>query len=225
MFFVFGPAGQVYRGGAHQLPQVLAVSGVQRPQALSPHSRPPSPETGAPAHRPGPEPSSAPPMRQMQAAWAYAQTGRVRPKARRPLTQVSDVMTREVFSLPAAMSIQDAWQALRLEQLSQAPVVDARGQVVGLLRRSDMASADLLPDLEGIKRTFAQAHRPITDVMLSPAPTVSDDTDLRRVAKAMLETGLSGLPVTDEAGMLQGFVARSDILRALVADPPLDLWS
>jgi len=225
MFFLFGPAVLIYRGGAHQLPQVLAVSGVQRPQALSPHSRPPSPETGVPAHRPGPEPSSAPPMRQLQAAWAYAQTGRVRPKARRPLTQVSDVMTREVFSLPATMSIQDAWQALRLEQLSQAPVVDARGQVVGLLRRSDMASADLLPDLDGIKRIFAQAHRPITDVMLSPAPTVSDDTDLRRVAKAMLETGLSGLPVTDEAGMLQGFVARSDILRALVADPPLDLWS
>lgn len=164
-------------------------------------------------------------MRQLQAAWAYAQTGRVKPKARRPLTQVSDVMTREVFSLPMAMSIQDAWQALRQEQLSQAPVLNDRAQVVGLLRHADMAPADLLPDLDSIKRTFAQAREPITNVMLSPAPTVSDDTDLRRVAKALLETGLSGLPVTDDAGLLLGFVARSDILRALVADPPLDLWS
>lgn len=225
MFFVFGPAGQVYRGGAHQLSQVMAVSSVQRPQALSSQSRPPLPEADVPAHRAGPDASAAPPMRQLQAAWAYAQTGRARPKARRPLTQVSDVMTREVFSLPMAMPIQDAWQALRLEQLSQAPVVNARGQVVGLLRRSDMAPEDLLPDLDSVKRTFAQARQPIADVMLSPSPTVSDDTDLRRVAKALLETGLSGLPVTDEAGMLRGFVARTDILRALVADPPLDLWS
>lgn len=224
MFFVFGPAGQIYRGGAHQLSRVLAVGGVQRIQALSGQLQAPSPEAGLPAHAQAPE-AGAPPMRQLQAAWAYAQTGRVKPKTRRPLTQVSDVMTREVFSLPMDMLIQDAWQALRLAQLSQAPVLNARGQVVGLLRHADMAPAELLPDLDGIKRTFAQAREPVTKVMLSPAPTVSDDTDLRRVAKALLETGLSGLPVTDEAGMLLGFVARSDILRALVADPPLDLWS
>ncbi|MBS0392178.1 MAG: CBS domain-containing protein [Comamonadaceae bacterium] len=222
MFFVFGPAGQIYRGGAHQLSQVLAVGGVQRIRALAAQSQ--SPEATLPAHSPARE-AGAPPMRQLQAAWAYAQTGRVKPKARRPLTQVSDVMTREVFSLPMAMSIQDAWQALRQEQLSQAPVLNDRAQVVGLLRHADMAPADLLPDLDSIKRTFAQAREPITNVMLSPAPTVSDDTDLRRVAKALLETGLSGLPVTDDAGLLLGFVARSDILRALVADPPLDLWS
>lgn len=36
---------------------------------------------------------------------------------------------------------------------------------------------------------------------------------------------LPGLPVVDEAGQVSGFVSRSDILRAVVHDPPLDLWS
>jgi hypothetical protein len=32
------------------------------------------------------------------------------------------------------------------------------------------------------------------------------------------------LPVADDEGRVTGFVSRSDILRAVVADPPLDLW-
>jgi len=40
-----------------------------------------------------------------------------------------------------------------------------------------------------------------------------------------MDTGLPGLPVTDANGSLSGFVNRTDILRAVAADPPLDLWS
>ncbi|MES3003833.1 MAG: CBS domain-containing protein [Pseudomonadota bacterium] len=61
--------------------------------------------------------------------------------------------------------------------------------------------------------------------MHTPVPAVAPDTDIRRVAQALLDTGLPGLPVTDEHGAVIGFVSRSDILRAVVADPPLDLWS
>jgi CBS domain-containing protein len=32
------------------------------------------------------------------------------------------------------------------------------------------------------------------------------------------------LPVVDEQGHVTGFISRSDILRAVVTDPPLDLW-
>ena len=69
------------------------------------------------------------------------------------------------------------------------------------------------------------ARRPVSEVMVSPVPTVSPDTELRRVAAVLLDTGLPGLPVTDEAGVLSGFISRTDILRAVAADPPLDLWS
>jgi CBS domain-containing protein len=41
----------------------------------------------------------------------------------------------------------------------------------------------------------------------------------------LLDTGLPGLPVVKDDGELEGFVSRSDILRAVVADPPLDLWT
>ena len=34
MFFVFGPSGQMYRGGPENLSQISPVRRVQRPQAL-----------------------------------------------------------------------------------------------------------------------------------------------------------------------------------------------
>ena len=61
--------------------------------------------------------------------------------------------------------------------------------------------------------------------MFSPVPTVAQDTALRSVASVLLDTDLPGLPVTDEAGQLIGFVSRNDILRAVAGEPPLDLWS
>ena len=59
---------------------------------------------------------------------------------------------------------------------------------------------------------------------VDPVPATSAETDLRRVATVLLDTGLPGLPVVDERGAVAGFVSRSDILRAVTADPPLDLW-
>jgi CBS domain-containing protein len=49
-------------------------------------------------------------------------------------------------------------------------------------------------------------------------------TDIRRLAAAMLDYGVDGVPIVNDAGRLVGFVSRSDVLRAVVADPPLSLW-
>jgi CBS domain-containing protein len=54
-------------------------------------------------------------------------------------------------------------------------------------------------------------------------PSVAGDTNIRRVTMVLLETGLPGLRVVDEHGTVTGSISRSDILRAGVADPPLEL--
>jgi CBS domain-containing protein len=55
-------------------------------------------------------------------------------------------------------------------------------------------------------------------------PSTAPGTDLRRVAALPLDTGLPGVPVADDSGDVLGFVSRTDLLRALATDPPLDLW-
>ncbi|CAM3699424.1 HPP family protein [Paracidovorax anthurii] len=224
MFFVFGPSGQMYRGGPESLAQVSPVRRVQRPQAL----RTRGPDLPAPDTTPPPAPSStAAPvnLRTQVAVSAYAQTEHGPQQARQPLTRVRDVMTSGSLSVPPDIRVNDAWQTLAEYRVSQAPVVDAQGRVIGLLLRADMAPLDLLPEPGSVKAAIDLARRPVAEVMVSPIPTVAPDTDLRRVAGVLLDTGLPGLPVTDEFGTLAGFISRTDILRAVAADPPLDLWS
>lgn len=230
MFFVFGPSGQMYRGGPENLAQISSVRRVQRPQALRTRALDlpgePVPVFPAPPHAATAE--AAPPvvnLRLQDAVSAYAQTEQGPQHARQPLTRVSDVMTRGALSVQPDARVNDAWQTLAEHKVAQAPVVDVLGRVIGLLVRADMAPLELLPEPGAVKQAIDLARRPVAEVMVSPVPTVSADTELRRVAAVLLDTGLPGLPVTDEAGVLSGFISRTDILRAVAADPPLDLWS
>lgn len=227
MFFVFGPSGQMYRGGPENLAHIAAVRRVARPQAL--RTRGPDVDgtlAPGPGPAPTPEPAAAPVNLRMQdAVSAYSQAEQGPQLARQPLTEVRDVMTTTALSVAPDMRVNDAWQILAERQVGQAPVVDALGRVIGLLLRADMAPLDLLPEPGAVKKAIELARRPVSEVMVSPVPTVAADTELRRVAAVLLDTGLPGLPVTDEAGVLAGFIARTDILRAVAADPPLDLWS
>lgn len=231
MFFVFGPSGQMFRGGPENLSRIAAVRSVQRPQALRTRALegqdPPFPGSSGALHT-ATSPAAARPsvnLRMQDAVSAYAQTEQGPQPARQPLTRVSDVMTVGGLSVPPDTRVNDAWQTLAENHVAQAPVVDALGRVIGLLLRADMAPLDLLPEPGAIKQAIELARRPVSEVMLSPVPTVAADTALRRVAAVLLDTGLPGLPVTDEAGVLAGFISRTDILRAVAADPPLDLWS
>src|SRR5256885_775293 len=175
------------------------------------------------AGQPAAAPEPAPRLR--GAVDAYLSTEKGPSQPRQPLQTVADVMSHEAVTVSPEAGVNDAWRVLAEHGVAQAPVLDAGGRVVGLLLRADMAPLDLLPEPGAIKDAIALARRPVNEVMISPIPTVATTTDLRRVAGVLLETGLPGLPVTDEQGLLAGFISRTDILRAVASDPPLDLWS
>ena len=225
MFFVFGPSGQMYRGGPEQISRVAAVRRVQRPQALR-ATGPRGVAEAEPAAPPAPAYDSAfGSLRAQGGISAYAQTDQGPTTARQPLTLVRDVMTRGSLTVPLGSLVSEAWSLLAEHGVAQAPVLDTLGRVVGLLLRSDMVPLELIPQPGGVPAAIARARRLVDAVMVSPVPTASETTALRQVATVLLDTGLPGLPVTNELGLLEGFISRTDILRAVAADPPLDLWT
>jgi CBS domain-containing protein len=171
---------------------------------------------------PGPG-GSAGASRNPLAAYAKAAAPQVQ---RHPLSRVADVMTRGVTTVPADMLLLEAWQLLFAQGLGQAPVVNAQGGLVGLLTRAELLRPERLPLPDTSSLVWrALLAQPVAEVMWTPITAVDETTDLRRVARVLLDTHLPGLPVVNDAGYLTGFVSRTDILRAVVHDPPLDLWS
>jgi CBS-domain-containing membrane protein len=223
MFSIYGKAGQMFRGTMEELRKVGPTTALSRARRVYPIGQGSSGEQYtdyrnaayvAPAD-----------ISHKSALAAYAQTTKD-DAPRHPLTQVSDIMSRTVITILDTFTVGEAWELIAHKDLGQAPVVNAEGMLVGLLTRADLMRRDRLPGPESHALAWrAMLAQSVTVVMWTPVPSVSADADIRRVARVLLDTSLPGLPVVDEQGLVVGFVSRSDILRAVVADPPLDLWT
>jgi CBS domain-containing protein len=228
MFSVYGTAGRVFKGSLDELRKVGATTGLSRSRAIRPTGK--QGEDGSPSHFADLLATSEPPTHSTDVASrvalaAYAEV-RKPEIPRQPLTLVETIMTARVTTLPIDFTVEQAWARLREQGIGQAPVVSADGVLVGLLSRADLTQAERLPQPDSDAQEWrALLAQNVAELMWTPVPSVAMDTDIRRLSRVLLDTGLPGLPVVDEGGLVIGFVSRSDILRAVVADPPLDLWT
>lgn len=225
MFSVYGVAGQLFRGSLEKLRQIGAVGSVARTNPIQATGRDGSdvPLSTLDAFA-GPVPQAPSDEAHRSALAAYADSRKV-VLQRHPLRQVVALMSRPVITLLDTITVQEAWKTLARQGIGQAPVVNGAGMLVGLLSRADLLSPERLPTPDSHALVWrALLAQKVTDIMRTPVPSVAPETDIRRVARVLLDTGLPGLPVVDEQGLVTGFVSRSDILRAVVMDPPLDLW-
>ena len=221
MFSIYGESGRLFKGAMEDLWRVEALRAVTRTRRVQ--AQPESVAVRAPSGQAA-TPTSSHSLANA-ALTAYAQVGGAQ-SDRHPLTRVADVMSRHVTTVAPDMPVLQAWQMLGQARVGQAPVVNAGGELVGLLTRAELLTLERLPQPDASPLVWrALLMEPVLAVMLSPVPAVSADTDLRRVARVLLDTHLPGLPVVHDDGRLTGFISRSDLLRAVVHDPPLDLWS
>lgn len=220
MFSIYGESGRLFKGAMEDLWRIEALRSVMRTRRLQAQGESPAAVTASHGTAP-----ATPHALAGVALSAYAQAGG-KAVARHPLSRVADVMSRGVTTVTPEMSVLQAWQLLGQQGHGQAPVLRQGGELVGLLTRAELLNLERLPQPDAPPLVWrALLMEPVSAVMLSPVPAVSEETDLRRVARVLLDTHLPGLPVVMEDGRVTGFISRSDILRAVVHDPPLDLWS
>ncbi len=129
-------------------------------------------------------------------------------------TAVETAMTGRVYSVEPEDDLALVWELMSDRGVRHVPVVDAEGDLVGLVTHRDLLRAslveqsDLPPQLE---RDLLERTR-VLDVMVRNVETVEPTTGLAEAARLMLEHKFGCLPVL-EGRRLVGILTESDFVR------------
>jgi acetoin utilization protein AcuB len=219
MFSIYGVAGQTFRGTLENLRTVDGLAPLLHSRGIAREGEEPGQETSAPQAASRGAGGSGGGSYQ-SAAEAYRNMLQATPE-RGPVYHVYQIMARDVATLPVETGVDAAWRFLTTHGYAQAPVLDAAGSLVGMVTLTDLLTI-LNVDAGGVRDVLV---RTVAEVMTTPVVTTDPVSDVRRVARVLLDYHLNGMPVVGEQGDLVGIVTRSDILRAVMHDPPLSLWA
>ncbi len=140
---------------------------------------------------------------------------------REPIYHAYQLMSCPVSTLPMEMDILAARRCFQQLGFEQMPVLSAQQRIVGMLSVQDLLHFIII---EGNLVRYLGGKR-VADAMSKEVITADPVADIRRVAQVMQQYHLHGVPIVDEQDALVGIVSRSNILRAVINDPPLNIWS
>jgi CBS domain-containing protein len=120
------------------------------------------------------------------------------------LLPAKSFMTSEVVTLGPQTTIAEAIQIFVSSKISGAPVVNATGNLLGIISEHDLllqaASKDLEEPIGYVKNVL----------------TIHTGTTLKEVLVLFYKNHMRRLPVVDVMGKIQGMVSRIDVLQKLV---------
>ena len=145
---------------------------------------------------------------------------------------VADVMTPDPIVVQPQTPLKEAIAILVENKMSGLPVVDDKGNLVGILAETDLMWQESGPDprpyflfldsviyLENPARYDKELHKAlgqtVGEVMSEKPTTIKPDDSLRQGAKLLHEKNIRHLPVVDEEGQVIGMLTSADILRAM----------
>jgi CBS domain-containing protein len=144
--------------------------------------------------------------------------------------KAKDVMTRPVVLIGPEASVTDAVQLMLKNAISGLPVVDTKGELVGIvtegdfLRRKETGTERARPRwleyLVGPGRLAADyvhaAGRKVGDVMTREVRTVAEGAPLKEVVELIERHRIKRVPVVS-GGKVVGIVSRANLLQALAS--------
>jgi CBS-domain-containing membrane protein len=142
-----------------------------------------------------------------------------------------DIMTTDVITLTPEMDFITAAKILLDKRMNGAPVVNEKGQLVGILCQSDLIAQQKripVPTLLTVLDSFIQLNSAkqiekkvrkivaltVEEAMTPDPVTVQPDTHIETIAALMVDSNLHSLPVLDK-GKIVGIIGKEDVLRTL----------
>jgi CBS domain-containing protein len=144
---------------------------------------------------------------------------------------IADVMVTDVVTVSPEMGVKELAELLRDKGIGGAPVVNEKGELMGIVTEGDLMSLDAdlhFPHyiqfldsviyLESTKKFEERLKKAVAatvrDIMTPDVHTVRPDDLVRKAATLMADHGFDRVPV-EEGGKIVGIVGRHEVLKAL----------
>lgn len=127
---------------------------------------------------------------------------------------VGERMSHPVITIHPDTPMQDALKIMRQEQIRRLPVVNKRGQLVGIVSEMDLmhASPSDVTTLSIWEMNYLLSKIKVNEIMTEEVHTVSTDTPLEEAARIMADTKIGGLPVVRD-GEVVGIITETDLFK------------
>lgn len=128
---------------------------------------------------------------------------------------IHEIMTEPVFSLDQNITLGQALKELKKREIRHLPITDPSKKLIGFLSERDILQ-NLLKENENIELKL---------VMIQPVLVCKPSSEIRLVAKTLIQERIGCMPVVDEDLRPVGIVTRSDLLRLLTVYPELNIFA
>lgn len=122
------------------------------------------------------------------------------------------IMSSPVVSLHVEKTISDAWQTMRQQGFRHLPLIDHKLCLQGMVSDRDLMRAGI-------------DDRPLSDIMQNKVLSAARTTLIRDIAEVMTDYRIGALPLLDSDNRVEGIVTRHDILKAVMHQIPIELWT
>lgn len=158
----------------------------------------------------------------LAAQTAYQQQSIERPKPK-PAILARDLMRAPVLSLPSDSTLLDAWTNMSLKGFHHIPVTSMHDTLVGMVSYRDLLHH--VPELITAADTRQASRRRLAEIMTSRVISATPVTEIREIARVMLDERIHAVPILDHTRRLVGILATQDLLRGIANHGPLELWT
>ena len=146
------------------------------------------------------------------------------------MMQAADVMVRDVVTVHPETDVADAIKLLAERDISALPVVDAQGQLVGIISEADLIHrveigtekhrrwlVEALTGSTTLAEDFAKSHgKKVGEIMTTKVVAATEGASLAEIAALFERHRIKRVPIVRD-GRVVGVVSQSNLIQALAS--------
>jgi CBS-domain-containing membrane protein len=134
------------------------------------------------------------------------------------VVKVREIMSRPVITISPGAGLKAAATLLAEHSVSALPVVNTKGELVGIVSEADLMSIETRPDprtqATPLPPTAGSSPRTVAEVMTRKVLTVSTESEVSQAARIMLDAGIKRVPVV-QGRRVVGILSRRDLVKVI----------